>query len=455
MKDKVIYDYIIVGGGIAGLASLHKIVKKNKSVLCLEAEKVCGGFVKSWIENGYTLDFGPNVFLKTYEDTYNLVKDIGLEKDMVYNSQGASKRFICKNRTIMPVPENPAQLLKSKLLSSSSKLRLFMEPFIGRYKGVKNETIREFAKRRFGKEISSNLIDAVVSGICAGDIDKLEAGALFPKLLEIEKKHRSFLLYLMNYKKKNVEKGEKKEKGINFISFKKGMGEITARLYDLHKDYIKTDCRAQSLKREGDIFEIATSEEKYFARKLVLATPALEAGRLMKTLDKQLSDLLLKIPYSDMITLALGYEKESIKHKLDGFGFLVPRSEKIRLLGALFLSSLYPFRAPPGKTLLKVYVGGAHDKPAINERENIVLSQVLEELSLILNIRKEPDFCKLVRIKNAIPQYNIGHLEIKEKVRILLEKHNDIYLTGNYLNGVSVNEAVRSSNQIDYSFCYK
>ena len=195
-----VYDFIIIGGGIAGLSALNRIKKNNKTVLCLEAQKECGGFVKSWNEKGYTLDYGPTVFLKSYEETFKLVKDIGLEKEIIFNSSEATKRFLCRKKRLVSVPENPFELLKTRLISNFSKLRLFCEPFVGKYNGDGIETIKEFSRRRFGKEISEFVMDAMVSGICAGDISKLEAGALFPRLLEIEKKYRSFLLYLLKYK---------------------------------------------------------------------------------------------------------------------------------------------------------------------------------------------------------------------------------------------------------------
>ena len=69
-----------------------------------------------------------------------------------------------------------------------------------------------------------------------------------------------------------------------------------------------------------------------------------------------------------MSVVHLGLDRAAVRHPLDGTGFLVPRSQRESrvLSGNLWMSSLFPTRAPDAKALLTSYLGGARRPEAAN-----------------------------------------------------------------------------------------
>ena len=189
-----LYDYVIVGGGIAGLSSLHILAKQKKNVLLLEQAEEVGGLLKTSKQDGYLLENGPTSFLKGYKETISLIHEMGLASEIVGNYSQASKRYIYKNGAIHSIPENPFAFFCTSLFSFKAKLRLLIEPFSA--KAQKSyETVRQFGYRRLGKEATDIVMDAMISGICAGDIDQIDMHSLFPKISLVERKFKSLLLF--------------------------------------------------------------------------------------------------------------------------------------------------------------------------------------------------------------------------------------------------------------------
>jgi len=143
--------------------------------------------------------------------------------------------------------------------------------------------------------------------------------------------------------------------------------------------------------------------------------------------------------------VCLGYRKEKIKTPVDAFGFLIPSREKRKILGTLYDSSIFPNRAPEGYVLLRSMVGGARFSDLARENEPKLLDLVKGELAVIMNIRSDPDFMRVYRHDMAIPQYTVGHLERLRNIDALLQKHKNLYLTGNAYRGVSVNDCIENS----------
>jgi 1,4-alpha-glucan branching enzyme len=448
---KTNFDTIIVGGGIGGLSALEKVFEKKSSVILFEKEKDVGGLVKSHYEDGYLTEEGPNSFLKSYTHTLDLIKKIGLEDEVLENDPESSNRFVYRNREIHKVPEGPLAFLNSKLFTWSAKFRLLFEPFVP--KGKKDEeTIREFGYRRFGKEITETVLDAMVSGICVGDIGKLDIHSLFPKIGTIEKKFKSFLFFLLVFKWKMAERGKKKKgkKRTVFYSMKKGMGQISQTIYERHKDKISLNSSVLKISKVFDQYTIETDKGTFFANNLIMATPAHITSDLIKTVDPILSSELKKINYPDVVTVALGFNETNVKHSMKGFGFLAPRNQNIKTLGAFFSSSLFPGRAPEKYKSLKVYLGGVHDLSCIKRKDKEILATIEKEVYPTLGIKGKPDFYKIKRISKAIPQFDVGHQHLKSRIYGRLKKHNNLFLVGNYLEGISVNEVIKSSENLNF-----
>jgi oxygen-dependent protoporphyrinogen oxidase len=149
-----------------------------------------------------------------------------------------------------------------------------------------------------------------------------------------------------------------------------------------------------------------------------------------------------------MVVVALGYDRATLGHPLDGFGFLVPRGEGLRMLGALWDSSVYPGRAPEGRALVRVMLGGAHDPAAIALDDDAVLRITREELRTAMGITAAPTFVRIFRHPVGIPQYTVGHLARLERIDTGLSALPGLFVAGNSYRGIAINACVAEAGPL-------
>jgi len=180
----------------------------------------------------------------------------------------------------------------------------------------------------------------------------------------------------------------------------------------------------------------------------VLAVPARAAARLVDPLSSPAAELLASIAYAPIVSAALGYARDRMGHPLDGFGFLVPRCEGMRTLGALFSSTLFPGRAPDGNVLITAFIGGMSDPEAVRLEDDILVRRVSEDMATALRADGPAAMVHLVRHQSAIPQYTLGHLERVARIRDLLAEFRGLHLRASWSEGVSVADCVRNGEAL-------
>ena len=242
------------------------------------------------------------------------------------------------------------------------------------------------------------------------------------------------------------------------MSFIEGLTEIVLTLQEkLGPGAVLVNAPAVALTRksEGDRAVYEVSFEKNGVRQgitadlVVLAIPAYDGSTLMEKLDPAVAAALRSIPYAGMAVVHVGYAESDMPAPLDGFGFLIPGSEKRAILGGLWASSIFAGRAPGGKVLITTMMGGAKD-PGIRKRsEAELVATARAELRHTMGITAEPGYVKVLRWDNAIPQYLPGHLNVVDDIeRRFAAGHPGLFLTGNAFRGISVNDCVGSGQKV-------
>lgn len=186
---------VVVGGGVSGLTTgLHLLDRRSEvaeglEVQVLEASDAPGGNIRTRRDGGFVIERGPNGYLDNVPTTPALVRRLGLEGQVQKADASAAKRYLYRNGRLHLLPTGPLGFLLSPVLSLPGRLRVFGEPFAGPKPEGVDETIFEFAARRIGVEAASILIDAMVSGVFAGNVHELSLAAAFPRMSEMEAEH--------------------------------------------------------------------------------------------------------------------------------------------------------------------------------------------------------------------------------------------------------------------------
>jgi oxygen-dependent protoporphyrinogen oxidase len=453
---------VIAGGGIAGLSIAWAMRKRdrNAQIVLLERQPRTGGNIRTERIDGYLCESGPDGFLDSAPDTLRLVRELGLESRLQPSTETARRRFIVRDGRLHEVPASPRALLMTPLLSARGKARIALEP-LARRRPDADESIHDFAARRIGEEAAAILVDAMVSGIFAGNPHALSLRACFPRMWQIEEEYGGLFRALLATARSRRQGAGIGAPAGRLTSFTNGMNDLIDALTTALGPIVRTSSPVLQLRkcREEEPQTPATAPARYIvataggridADAVVLAGPARESACLIREFDPTLAGLLEGIPTAPLAVVSLGYEAAALERscRLDGFGFLVPRGEQVRILGALWETSIYPGRAPSGKALLRVMVGGACDPGAVALDDEQLLAVVRLDLERIMGVRFAPEFVRIIRHSRGIPQYVKGHLERLQQIGTLLEQHPGLHLAGNSYRGVSINACVAEADQV-------
>ncbi len=448
----------VVGGGLAGLATAHALLhlRPELDVVVLEATGAPGGKVRTSVEDGYTFDWGPNGFLANVPETLVLARELGLEDRLRPAADAATQRFLYRDGGLRALPNSPGSFLRSELLSLPGKLRALAEPLLAR-SVRREETVYDFVARHFGFEAARVFAGVFVAGITAGDPRELSLDALFPRLRKLEATHGSLLRGMAAARRAErvapppaAAGGGAKRDG-RLTTFEGGVQTLIDALATELGARLRTGARAVALRDAagrpggGAVVELADGEA-LDVDAVVLATPAFAAADLLAHDVPDAAAALATIRYVDVAVVALGYDRIDVARPLDGFGFLAPRGEGVRSLGVLWSSSTFPDQAPPGKVALRAIAGGALDPGFVALPDEDALAAVRRDLERTMGIVAEPESVKIVRWPRGIPQFGLGHRERVATARAALAKRRpNVALAGNYLDGVGLNDVVRSA----------
>ncbi|UCC81123.1 MAG: protoporphyrinogen oxidase [Candidatus Zixiibacteriota bacterium] len=453
---------VIVGAGVAGLSTAFLIREKireigsNVDMVILEAKPYAGGSTRTDLVNGYTCEWGPNGFLDNEPLTLRLIKMLGMEDRLIRANEASSRRFIYHNGKMREIALNPVKFIKSDIVSLPIKLRMALEYFIPARKNGDDETVYEFGRRRLGAGFAKYLLDPMVSGIFAGNTKELSLKAVFPKMVEMEKKYGG-LFKAMFARQKETRKNGKKQGGPagpggTLHTFKYGMGELTETLAEKLKTDLRLSSPVKSVVKEDGKFTVITENDKIKADYLVLACPSYETSRMIRDIDKKVAGYLDEIEFAPVDVVCHGFKSENVGRSVDGFGVLVPRSEGIRSLGTLWSDSIFPGQAPDGYHLFRTILGGACDPEIVNLEDDALNDVAKKDLARLIDITNEPYLTKVFRHPKGIAQYTIGHLNKVAATERMERVLPGLCFTGVSYRGVSVNGCIKDAFRVADKF---
>jgi protoporphyrinogen/coproporphyrinogen III oxidase len=463
----VITDSVIIGAGISGLTAAYYLKKAGRDVLLIESSDRAGGVIQSLDAEGFIVERGPNSLRGTHE-FLDLAEELGMTDELVTGDPKAPA-YVYFNGELHPVPMSPPALVKTKLLSTAGKLRLLGEPFVRRRADAGEESLASFVRRRLGDEILERLVAPFVSGVYAGDAERLSVQASFARLAELEAQSGSLVRGAIKAarvarKNKAAEKPKRSLRPYRLCSFRHGLEQLPQRLAQQLGASLLTEARVSAIRRCGleaaptrfeITFERRGERHTVNAASLIVATPADAAARLLESCAPEISGLVADIPYTSLASVPLAYRREQLARPLDGFGFLAPRSAELRVLGSIWASSLFPDRALAGWSYCTNFIGGETDRRAVEMSDAELIETVHGDLQKVLGVTGEPRVLPITRWPRAIPQYVIGHAARTAEIEAALKKRAGLRLVGNYLHGVALGDCIRNAKATAESVdCY-
>jgi oxygen-dependent protoporphyrinogen oxidase len=427
-------DILVVGGGISGLTTAFHLARGGRKVVLLEASPRVGGSLETKTDGPWRFELGPNTVIENHETVTRLIREAGLESEKVTALPSAKRRFLWKAGQLHALPSGPMGFLRTPLFPASAKLRLLREPWIPKPAGDPEETIAEFVRRRLGQAFLDYAVGPFVSGVYAGDPERLSVRHAVPKIASLERDHGSLIRGALARRKGPAPGGA-------MISFREGLDQLPRTLAREIGD-VRTGVACQRLVRTPEGFRAETDAGPVEAKQVVLAVPADAAARLLERPG------LAEIPYAAVSLVSTGWRREDIAHPLGGFGFLAPRKEGLHVLGVLFPSEIFPGRAPEGHTVLTAFVGGRNQPEMAAWDDGRLMSTVLDELRRTVGVRGEPVIHTIRRWPRAIPQYEVGHGRFLDLAREIESALPGLRIGGNFLHGVSVPDCIRNATEL-------
>ena len=434
-------DALVVGAGIAGLAAAHTLQGAGAEVLVVDPADRPGGVMRTDHEAGFVYERGPNTAL-VKAPMLRFLERLRLSDQMRPATPAARKRFVYRHGRLVQVPGSPWGLARTPLLSAGAKLRLLSEPFRRRGAGPP-ESVAEFVDRRLGPQVTRELVGPFLTGVYAGDERELGAEAVFPGLVEAERRRGSLALGGL------AALGRRGERGLaGSHAPERGFGPLARALAEALHEPPALGTRAERIAPDGSGFRVELSgrggDVAFEAERVVVAAPAYEAGGVLRGLDGEVAAALEGIRYAPLVVAPVGIETSRLARGIEGFGFLVPREEKLGLLGCLFMSQLFDGRAPEGAELLHCMIGGVRWPEAVHEPDGALHARLAEELDQTLGLRDAPAPLAFVRWPRAVPQPGRDHVERMAWVAGRLESYPRLGLAGSYVAGVGVPDALAS-----------
>jgi protoporphyrinogen/coproporphyrinogen III oxidase len=447
---------VIIGGGITGLATAYYLQKEAKekglpiSVSLIEASNRLGGVIETVKKDGFVIEKGPDSILERKKSALQLIEEVGLKDKVVSNTAGKSyilvkgKLHSIPEGSFMGIPTKVSPFVFSGLFSPIGKLRAAGDFVLPKGKAQKDQSLGAFFRRRLGDEVVENLIEPLLSGIYAGDIDQLSLMSLFPNFYNIEQQHHSLVLGLNRTMPAPPKRSQNQpvKKGM-FISLTTGLEELIVQVEKrLEEGTVLKGVAVNKVNREENGYRLILSNGKIEkADSVVMAIDHKSAQRMLA--DYAFMDVLKEMSSTSVANVAMAFPKSAIKEDIEGSGFVVSRNSDYRITACTWTHKKWPSSTPDDMALLRVFVGKPNDQEVVDMTDEEIINIAMKDLNKTMNLTAKPLFHVVSRWKKTMPQYNVGHKERIQTVKDSLSKElPGLFLAGSSFEGVGIPDCI-------------
>jgi protoporphyrinogen/coproporphyrinogen III oxidase len=449
----------IVGGGISGLAAAYYLSRTGQPCTLIETSPLLGGVIRTERAGGCLIEAGPDSFLAQKPWALELIRELGLEDQVIGSNDAARRTFICRHGRLVPLPDGiqflaPTRLwpvLTTPLFSWSTKARMGLEWFHRPRHERRDRSVADFVIEHYGKEVNEYLAQPMLAGVYGGAAEKLSAQSVLPQFIEIERKFGSLTRGMMRTRRAAsaaAAPGNGRPRSL-FLSLQGGMQQLTDALATrLDKRVRRVTGTVLALRGARGAFELQLDGDTVTADQVVLAVPAYRAGELLSGLDEALADLLLGVRYSSSITAALLYERAGWTHPLDGFGFLVPRAEGRPLAACTWVNTKFPSRVAEDRVLLRGFLAGEQAETMLSATDEELAGMMDRQCQELMGFQQTPAEWRIHRWYRAMAQYEVGHQRRLDELMARLTHFPGLHLAGNAYSGIGIPDCIHRSQLV-------
>lgn len=438
----------IVGGGISGLSTAYYLSKAGISSTVIEARPRLGGVIQTEQIQNCIVEGGPDSFISVKPWAMDLIRELGLESEVIGSKDQERVTYIRRRGRLVALPDGVQMLVPTKILPMMTttlvgwptKVRMGLEYFRRKRAGPQaDRSVADFVEDHYGKETVDYLAEPLLAGIYGGDPAELSVNSVLPRFVRLEHDYGSLTRGVLADRRKTT--GQKQPL---FLTLRGGLETLVHTVWRATSGATVVHGSVNAMERVRDGFRLRIAGEWLSAERVVLACEAHQAARLMPTVDARAGELLGAIGYSSSVTVALGFERSAVQEQMRGFGFLVPKRERKRLLACTWVGNKFPFRMPETMAVLRCFAGGNATQ---EESDDTILDAIRTEIREIAGVKAEPRFSRVFRWPRSMAQYRVGHAERLAELEARMISLPGLYLAGNAYYGIGVPDCVRMGKQ--------
>jgi oxygen-dependent protoporphyrinogen oxidase len=444
----------IVGGGVAGLTAAYLLKDAGLAVTVLEGSPRLGGKLAVSQVAGVSVDAGAEALLARRPEGTGLIQSLGLSGDLQVpgtTSAGIWTRGEIRplpRRQFMGVPADFDDLAATGIVSPDGVARARQDLTLPPSDPASDESVASRVGARQGREVVDRLVEPLLGGVYAGRCEDLSFAATLPALAGAAHGHRSLAEAADSLLPAPGPQGagspERRPPPPVFTTLTGGLGTLPPTLAAGSGAHVHTGAMVRELARTATGWRLtvgsAHAPEWIEADAVIMAVPAIPAGRLLADVSAPAAAALGEIRYASTAVVTLAYPVAAFPAAVTGSGFLVPAVDSRAIKAVTFSTVKWPHlqRGDPGLHIVRCSVGRLGEDAVLQRDDAELASLAAKDLGEATGVRGEPVDSRVTRWGGGLPQYSVGHLERVARIRAAIAALPGLAVCGAAYDGVGI-----------------
>ncbi len=443
----------VVGAGIAGLVAAFDLHRVGHEVIIYEASDRVGGSIWSSAVGDRLVDAGPDCFLARVPDAIALCAELGLADELTSPVSPVpayihrdGELFSLPDGTMLGVPTDLEALAASGVISASGVERAAEDLDRPSTTIGDDVSVGAYCRARLGDEVTDRLIDPLIGGINASDIDRLSMRSGAPQLWAAANASRSIIEGLRTIREQTgATLGSAQNKPV-FHSLPGGV----ARIADAIVAAISEGPTPAQIIFNRPIAALATFDQDgpEPADAVIIAAPSNVAAQIIADDAPDAAELLAEIEHASVAQVTYELPLEGLDPVLDASGILFPRIDGGVMTASTWFSTKWDHYATSETALVRLTSGRFGDGRALKMDDEGLAATLLNELRKVIEIGTDPVATRIVRWHHAFPQYVPGHEARIDAIEAdVAANAPHVRLAGNSYRGIGIPATIRSGRE--------